>query len=245
MSSIPGSERSPGVGNGNPLQYFCLENSMDWEAWWATVHGVKQLNTTEQLNNRIEILQMLLTQISKALKEDSQALVHSLLPKAQEPDLRSAESKSESPCVGSWHSLLLKFTGDSKAQPGCGTPFLNDRQMPISLTSSLRSVINKDQNVRILGVFQLYAHSNLCNSPLIKSLSLFYFFLLFGHACGMWDLSSPTGNRIQAPCIGSTESQPLDHQGSPSPKDDWGGPWDLLCSFRGVTWVPWGHRQEL
>ena len=38
--SIPGSERFPGVGNGNPLQYYCLENLMNREAWWATVHGV-------------------------------------------------------------------------------------------------------------------------------------------------------------------------------------------------------------
>ena len=37
---IPGSGRSPGGGNGNPLQYSCLENSTDREAWWATVHGV-------------------------------------------------------------------------------------------------------------------------------------------------------------------------------------------------------------
>ena len=37
---IPRLERSPGVGNGNLLQYFCLENPMDREAWWATVHGV-------------------------------------------------------------------------------------------------------------------------------------------------------------------------------------------------------------
>jgi len=37
---IPGSGRSPGEGNGNPLQYSYLENSMDREAWWATVHGV-------------------------------------------------------------------------------------------------------------------------------------------------------------------------------------------------------------
>ena len=36
---IPGLERSPGEGNGNPLQYFCLENSMDRGAWQATVHG--------------------------------------------------------------------------------------------------------------------------------------------------------------------------------------------------------------
>ena len=38
--SVPGSGRSPGEGNGNPLQYSCLENSMDGGAWWATVHGV-------------------------------------------------------------------------------------------------------------------------------------------------------------------------------------------------------------
>ena len=38
--SIPGSGRSPGEGNGNPLQYSCLENSMDRGSWQATVHGV-------------------------------------------------------------------------------------------------------------------------------------------------------------------------------------------------------------
>ena len=40
MGSIPGLGRSPGKGNGNPLQYSCLENSMDRGLWWATVHGV-------------------------------------------------------------------------------------------------------------------------------------------------------------------------------------------------------------
>ena len=38
--SSPGSGRSPGEGNGNPLQYCCLENPMDGGAWQATVHGV-------------------------------------------------------------------------------------------------------------------------------------------------------------------------------------------------------------
>ena len=42
---IPGSERSPGEGHGNPLQYSCLENPMDRGAWWATVHGVAQSQT--------------------------------------------------------------------------------------------------------------------------------------------------------------------------------------------------------
>ena len=40
MGSIPESGRSPGEGNGNPLQYSCLENSMDRGAWKAIVHGV-------------------------------------------------------------------------------------------------------------------------------------------------------------------------------------------------------------
>ena len=40
LGSIPGSGRSPGEGNGNPLQYSCLENPMDGGAWWAIVHGV-------------------------------------------------------------------------------------------------------------------------------------------------------------------------------------------------------------
>ena len=37
---IPGSGRSPGGGNGSPLQSSCLENPLDRGAWWATVHGV-------------------------------------------------------------------------------------------------------------------------------------------------------------------------------------------------------------
>ena len=42
MSSIPGLGRSPGGGNGNPFQYFCLGYPMDRGAWWATVHGVSK-----------------------------------------------------------------------------------------------------------------------------------------------------------------------------------------------------------
>ena len=45
LGSISGSGRSPGEGNSNPLQYFCLESPMDGRAWWASVHGVAKSQT--------------------------------------------------------------------------------------------------------------------------------------------------------------------------------------------------------
>ena len=47
VGSIPGLGRSPGEGHGNTPQYSCLENPMDRGAWWAAVHRVTQLDTTE------------------------------------------------------------------------------------------------------------------------------------------------------------------------------------------------------
>ena len=57
-SFIPGSERSPGEGNGNPFQYFCLENPMDRGAWHATVHGVSksQARLTIQTTHSITLV---------------------------------------------------------------------------------------------------------------------------------------------------------------------------------------------
>ena len=49
VSSILGPERSPGIGNGIPLQFYCLENSTDRGTWWATVHKV--LKNWTQLSN--------------------------------------------------------------------------------------------------------------------------------------------------------------------------------------------------
>ena len=45
LDSIPGSGRSPGEGNGIPLQYSCLESPMEGGAWWATVHGIAKSQT--------------------------------------------------------------------------------------------------------------------------------------------------------------------------------------------------------
>ena len=44
--SIPGLRQFPGVGNSNPLQYSCLENSLDWGAWQAIVHGAAKSQTS-------------------------------------------------------------------------------------------------------------------------------------------------------------------------------------------------------
>ena len=49
--SIPGLGRSPGEGNGNPVQYSCVGNPMDSGAWWATVHGIAKESDTRDLNN--------------------------------------------------------------------------------------------------------------------------------------------------------------------------------------------------
>ena len=50
LGLIPGSGRFPGEGNGNPLQYSCLENPMDGGAWWTIVYGITESDMTERLH---------------------------------------------------------------------------------------------------------------------------------------------------------------------------------------------------
>ena len=59
LGSIPGLGRSPGEGNGNPLQYYCLENPTDRGPWSATVHGVTKSRT--RLSDFTSLLQYDLT----------------------------------------------------------------------------------------------------------------------------------------------------------------------------------------
>ena len=68
MSSIPGSGRSPGGENGNPLQYSCLENSMDRGAWQATVH--EPTKSWTRLSTHPQITYMLKTHLSYLQSED-------------------------------------------------------------------------------------------------------------------------------------------------------------------------------
>ena len=57
--SIPGWGRSPGGGNGHPLQYSCLENPTDRGAWWATVHGVTKSQTQLKQSSRHACMEIL------------------------------------------------------------------------------------------------------------------------------------------------------------------------------------------
>ena len=68
MSSIPGSGRSPGGENGNPLQYSCLENSMDRGAWQATVY--EPTKSWTRLSTHPQITYMLKTHLSYLQSED-------------------------------------------------------------------------------------------------------------------------------------------------------------------------------
>ena len=61
LGLIPWLGRSPGEGNGNPLQYSCPENPMDRGAWWATVHGVTKSQT--HLHNFTFTFKVIITQV--------------------------------------------------------------------------------------------------------------------------------------------------------------------------------------
>ena len=61
MGLITGSGRSPGGGNGNPLQYFYLGNPMDRGTWWTAVHGVSQSRTQLSMRARTHTLSLFLS----------------------------------------------------------------------------------------------------------------------------------------------------------------------------------------
>ena len=72
--SIPGLGRSPGGGHGNPLQCSCLENPMDRETWWATVHGVAKNRTRLKRHTHIQESAAPLFLIQQQLREGRKPL---------------------------------------------------------------------------------------------------------------------------------------------------------------------------
>ena len=124
--SIPGLGRSPGEGNGNPLQYSCLENPMDRGAWQATVHGSQELDKTEQLNHHhhslfggthcssLPILSFTQKQCPAQLAPASySSLISYLLPSqkiSQVNVLHSLEPSARSRTSGHWIVSYLLFS---------------------------------------------------------------------------------------------------------------------------------------
>ena len=107
VGSIPGSGRSPGGGHGKPLQYSCLENTMDWEAWQATVRGVAKsqtwLNWLSMHACGQEGLPSLVPYCGQDLKRDSRS--EHLRAKASytvSPDSKGKFSKS---CCKGWGDI--------------------------------------------------------------------------------------------------------------------------------------------
>ena len=95
LGSIPGSGRSPGEGNGNLLQYFCLENPTDGGAWRATVHGVAKSRT------RLSDFTFVFT-FRQLLKK---GIVDTLRPKTLESQLVSRISSLKGPTLRSLPEL--------------------------------------------------------------------------------------------------------------------------------------------
>ena len=84
LGSISGSGRSPGGGNGNPLQYSCLGNPMDRGALWATIHGVaEELNVTQRLNNNNNIKNVL--NVIQFIQFSHSVMSNSLQPHGWQP----------------------------------------------------------------------------------------------------------------------------------------------------------------
>ena len=102
--SIPGSGRSPGEGNGNPLQYSCLENPMDRGAWWAAVHGVTKSRT--RLSDFTFFLSLMKI-MAPPSKDPMQGLPHSVPPTLQQAtaDPRPRQRRLD-PHRQVWVSLL-------------------------------------------------------------------------------------------------------------------------------------------
>ena len=80
LGSIPESGRSPGEGNGYPLQYSCLENSRDRGAWWTAVHGIIK-SQTRLSDNTLTMLQWAYIEDQGLVEVDLSAILERAMPK--------------------------------------------------------------------------------------------------------------------------------------------------------------------
>ena len=99
-SSTPGSGRSPGVENGNPLQYSCLEYFMDRGAWWATIHGVAKSQTRLSIHTHSQRRAHLSVNFNKDMEKVKKP-AGGYLRKCNQ-----AEEQMQSPEVQAWPAYL-------------------------------------------------------------------------------------------------------------------------------------------
>ena len=128
MGSIPGSERVPGEGNGYPLQYSWLENSVDREAWWATVYGVtRSLARKEREKERLCtcIMLWICSVEEKEMATHSSILAWRILW-TEEPD--GLLSKGSDRVRHDWSDLAcMHCTGEGNGNPLQGSCLENPR----------------------------------------------------------------------------------------------------------------------
>ena len=131
-SSIPESGRSPREGNGNPLQYSCLENPMDRGAWWATVHGI----TTVGHNLATKLYWTIAHQAPLSMGFSRQEYC-SGLPFPSPGDLPNPRIKPRSPALQA-DALTSEPPGKPKKMLNMKLPFLS--QIIFSLFFSLQLI---------------------------------------------------------------------------------------------------------
>ena len=124
LSLIPGSGRSPGEGNGNPLQCSCLENPRDGGAWWAAIYGVAQSRT------RLKRLSSSSSSKSKGYRFGCETF--SSLLSSYFSQVPSAQVLPLEVIIGNALLLLLLLSRFSRVQL-CATPWTAAHQAPPSL----------------------------------------------------------------------------------------------------------------
>ena len=132
--SIPGLGRFPGEGNSNPLQYSCLETSMDRGAWWATVHGVTRVGHN------------LLTKSHKVLQEKKKNICHSIVQqeKINQEDLkRLSENKGID-------MLMCRQRKQFKQRNGKFANFFYSFILPVLITGLMLAGIREVEGMSLL-----------------------------------------------------------------------------------------------
>ena len=144
QGSIPGSGRAPGEGNGNPLQYPCLENPMEGGAWWATVHGVAESDTTERLHFHFHVITSVEAQPSDKITLRAGASIYDL--EGHRHSIHNIPSlDTPSSCLSLIQNAFIPSHPSQKASPGPEPTLKSEIRSPIC--ESPETDMGKSQSV--------------------------------------------------------------------------------------------------